>query len=163
MRAFALICLAIAALFLGCVKRPEPLSSRAVAVIVKTPNLSVSQSGFVYELPNDEYRLQIYATGQAALELSVGEKICKGAFCLSAAEFNKRYFSENYPANFLRDILGGRTIAALENDVIASGANGFAQTATIDGKYDIRYESARDVQRFKDAINSVLIVIRRAD
>ncbi|MDR2151513.1 MAG: hypothetical protein LBO72_01715 [Helicobacteraceae bacterium] len=159
MRAFWFIIFAAIALFLGCAKPAPPLASRSVVATIKTPTFSVSQSGFIDAFPNDEYRLQIYAAGHGALELRVGEKICKGAFCMSAAEFNRRYLSANYPPNFLRDILGRRTIAGLKNSVVASGAGGWIQTATLEGKYDVRYENSGDFQRVRDSVNRVLIVI----
>jgi hypothetical protein len=163
MRAFSPIVFAIVILFCGCGKKPEPISSRSVSATIKTPRLSLAQSGFIDALENDAYRLQIYSAGQSALELTVGEKICKGFFCLSSAEFNARYLSENYPPNLLRDILAQRTIAGLENGAVKTTKKGFEQKAAIEGKYAIAYEKDGDTQRFRDTINRVLIVIRRAD
>lgn len=164
MRVYAIICFSLAILFLGgCAKSPQPLFSRSVIAVIKTPSLSVSQSGFIDTLSNNKYRLQIYAAGQGALELNVGDKICEGMLCMSAAEFNKRYLSENYPPNFLRDILGRKTIDGLKNSVVSESKNGWTQKATLEGKYSVHYEKSGDLQRIRDSVNRVYIMINRAD
>ncbi|MDR2034603.1 MAG: hypothetical protein LBP89_08245 [Helicobacteraceae bacterium] len=164
MRAFFFIILTAATLLTGCAKKIEALESRSVIATIKTPNLSVSQAGFISVLPNDKYRLQIYAAGQGALELTVGEKICQGALrCLSAGEFNKRYLSENYPPNLMRDVIAARAISNLENAVVIDSENGWTQNARSSGKYDVSYEKNGGATRFRDSLNKVLIVIRRAE
>jgi hypothetical protein len=162
MREYCLPFLTILCLLAGCAKLLVN-ESRAVTATIKTPKIAVSRSGFLDTLDNDRYRLQIYAAGQAVLELQIGDKICQGVFCTSAKEFNKRYLSENYPPNLLRDILGQRVIAGLKNAGVEIKENGFVQKANVDGEYDIVYEKNGSTQRFKDVLNRVLIVIRRTD
>ncbi|MDR0747471.1 MAG: hypothetical protein LBE89_06240 [Helicobacteraceae bacterium] len=162
MRDYRLPLLMILCLLVGCAK-PLVNESRAVAATIKTPKIAVSQSGFLDTLDNDRYRLQIYAAGQATLELTVGEKICDGSLCLSPDGFNERYLSRSYPPNLLRDILGQRVIAGLRNAQIEAKENGFIQRANISGEYDIVYEKDGGSQRFRDTLNRVLIVIRHTD
>ena len=160
MRHTILLIFAIFALFFSCAK-PQIHESRAVHATVKTPQMAFSQSGFINELENHDFRLQLYASGQPAEELRVGDQICKGFFCLAPAEFNARFLSPHYPPNLLRDLLAARPIEGLENSLITRAGDGFAQTAAGE-KYDISYTKEGGAQRFGDTLNRIVITIKEA-
>ncbi|GHV05513.1 hypothetical protein AGMMS50229_08730 [Campylobacterota bacterium] len=148
--------------FFGCAK-PQVELSRAVTASIKTPTMALSQSGFINALPNDAYQLQTYAAGSGTMELTVSDRVCQGMLCLSAESFNSRYLSRYYPPNLLRDILGERTIAGLENSAIETAKNGFTQRAEAADKYAIVYTKNGGELRFSDRLNRITIVIRDAN
>ncbi len=80
----------------------KQLSSNSAIIIFKTPSMKFYDKGFVKRF-NDYVNLQIYNSGQVALNINIFKnKICKGFLqCQSSKEFNRLYLSSSYDDDFL--------------------------------------------------------------
>jgi len=128
-------------------------------IVIKSPTLKYADQGFLYQ-EKDRLRLEIYASGQAALKLTVTpDQVCTGGLCLGKREFNRRYLSAAYPADTLERILEGREIFGGEG--VARSRGGFTQTLKKTGLYDISYSVLNGSIVFRDKINDILIKIEK--
>jgi len=145
-------------MFSGCGKQ-EPVPQEGIFVVWKSPAMKYADQGFLYQ-EKDRLRLEIYASGQAALKLTVTPgQVCTGGLCLGKQEFNRRYLSAAYPADTLERILEGREIFGGARVVRSRG--GLTQTLKKAGLYDIHYSVLNGSIVFRDKINDILIKIEK--
>lgn len=143
----------------GCASR-APEVSRPVIATLKTQSVALSETAFLIDRGQDRYRLQIYASGQAAYDLEVGTMICVEGRCMDRREFNARHLSGWYPQTLIVDVLAGRALRGLEDSAIEPTAQGFVQRAEREGRYRIYYEKNGDGVRFSDSHNRIIIAIK---
>ncbi len=142
----------------GCMKE-EPTPQEGIFVVWKSPVMKYADQGFLYH-EKEKLRLEIYASGQPALKLTVTPtQVCSGALCMSKREFNLRYLSPHYPEDTLERILEGREIFGGEG--LKRQREGFTQRLKKTGLYDIQYSVLKDSIVFRDTINQILIKIQR--
>jgi hypothetical protein len=151
----------VLALLSGCLAPPAPVSQESVFVIWKTPSMRYADQGFLSH-EGARHRLEVYANGQAVMKLTVTpSRICSGALCMSAKEFNLRYLSPHYPSGLLAELLAGRPIFGGEGSRRQDG--GVIQKITKAGRYAIEYRRLNGSVIFHDTINHIIIEIRRQE
>ncbi len=142
----------------GCMKQ-EPTPQEGIFVVWKTPVMKYADQGFLYH-EKKKLRLEIYASGQPALKLTVTPaQVCSGALCMGKKEFNLRYLSPHYPEDTLERILEGEEIFGGEG--LKREREGFTQHLRKAGRYDLHYSVLKDSIVFRDTINHILIKIQR--
>lgn len=137
----------------GCGIKQEISSSKAYLVTIKTPQMALSDTGFLNQ--GKEYaQLQIFSAGAVLFHLEVSKRICLDGRCLEKIEFNKHFFgTEHY--------------AELMNDIIAKNAlyDGVNRQETVDGfsqeihlpQTSIVYRVQGDARYFKDSKQGILL------
>ena len=89
----------------GCASKGDFKSSQAVFVVLKAPQLALSEAGFLYKNKGST-RLEVYKVGQPLVTLEVGQKvICLNSKCALKGTFNKKFFKNEHYGDFLSDIL----------------------------------------------------------
>lgn len=94
-------------LFVGCAFNQQPIDTKSITVIFKTPNLKFYDKGFVEKYEN-RIHLSIFSSGVLALDLNIYEdKICQGLFrCIDGKEFNKQFLDVEYEKDFFYKLFG---------------------------------------------------------
>ena len=143
----------------GCMPQKETVPQEGIFVVWKSPAMKYADQGFLYQ-EKERLRLEIYASGQAALKLTVTPtQVCTGGLCLSKKEFNRRYLSAAYPEDTLERILTGQEIFGGEG--LSRHSEGFTQQLKKAGFYDIEYSVLNESIVFRDKINGILIKIKK--
>lgn len=102
MRIFLALCLAL--LCVACSLKKANLHSNAVFVSIVSPQLRLSEAGFLYEGKN-EVRLELYKLAQPLFLLRLSDdKICLNGVCYTKKDFHQKYLNSHYE-DFLEDIL----------------------------------------------------------
>lgn len=147
------ILLAFATLFLGCFAY-QPQHSSSVLFSFITPNLRISDAGFIHKYTN-QTQIQIYNSGALVLNLKLAENICINGVCSDYQSFNIKYLRSTHYDEILDNIIS--------KIPIYDGANfqktncGFEQN--IANKM-IKYEVCDNLVKFIDSKNMVKIIIR---
>ena len=89
----------------GCATK-QPIKSKSVIVVFKTPTLKLYDKGFITKY-DDYTHLQVFNVGKIVLDIKIyKDEVCKSTFqCMSLKEFNKKYLSSSYQDNFLPNLL----------------------------------------------------------
>lgn len=153
MKIFAII---LALLLGGCAIKQPP--TKPVVVIMKTPRLAFSGTGFLKRYKN-RVVLELYSNAQALGELVVAKRICFRGGCMAAQKFVATYLHPAYPKSILKNILlaqpifGGKNLKKTEDGLLQ-------QIDTED--LDIIYKIDRAIY-FKDKKNHILIKIKEVN
>jgi len=143
----------------GCAFDTAPVPQEGVYVVWKTPGMKYADQGFLYH-EGDRQRLEIYASGQAVMQLTVRPtQVCSGALCMSKKEFNLRYLSPEYPESLLDHLLNAEPIFGGRG--LKKKDHGFTQKIEKAGRYAIDYSVLNGSVVFRDTINDILIKIRK--
>ncbi|RLA58658.1 MAG: hypothetical protein DRQ78_11645 [Epsilonproteobacteria bacterium] len=158
LKAFVLYIL-LMLLLSACAKQPY-LKEHTALILFKTENFKYADLGFIYE-NKEEVKVEIYASGQALMTLSIGENaVCMSALqCMSKAQFNKEVLSATYPQEIISDIFRGKAIFSGLN--IRKNGNGFTQNIIKQDKYHIEYSVLNKHIIFRDKMNDILIKVTR--
>jgi len=143
----------------GCMGEKQAVPQEGIFVVWKTPVMKYADQGFLYH-ERGRLRLEIYASGQAALKLTVTPtQVCTGGLCMSKKEFNLRYLSPHYPETLLGNLLEAQPIFGGEG--MEKEAEGFTQKIVKPGLYAIEYRVFNDSIVFLDTINHIVIKIKK--
>ena len=156
---FSIVVLAVFGAILSGCSQSKAVPQEGIFVVWKSPVMKYADQGFLYH-EKGRLRLEIYASGQPALKLTVTSvQVCSGALCMSAKEFNRRYLSADYPADTLQKILEGRPIFSGEGR--SETQAGFTQKIEKKGHYAIDYSVLNGSIVFRDTINRIVIKIQK--
>ncbi|ASM38759.1 MAG: hypothetical protein SPI03_04565 [Campylobacter sputorum] len=144
----------ISIFFTACSIKNTPQASSSVFFNINSPNLKISDAGFVHHY-NNYTTLQIYNSGVSILKLDIKDKICINSACSNKIDFNKKYLLEAHYDNFLNDIINQKPIYEKEN--LIKTDCGFKQNIS---KNSIKYELCNNKSIFKDTKNGITIVLR---
>jgi hypothetical protein len=139
----------------GCAARHYEKPVPAL-IVLKTPTFRYADQGFVYR-DGRRIKVQIYVSGRAAFELSVGRRVCLDNACMGEAAFYKKYLHASYPEGTLAAILSKRPIFDGEGLHTEKGRS--VQRIEEPGRFDIIYAFDSKTARFKDRLNHILIKI----
>ena len=132
-------------------EKPEP-----ALIVFKTPTLRYADQGFVYR-GKDRIKLQIYVSGKAAFEMTVGKRVCVGNACMGEQEFYRKYLHAEYPRGTLAAIFSKKPIFGGEG--LEEEAGRFVQHIEETGRFDIIYVFDSRSAKFRDRLNRILIKI----
>ena len=131
----------------GCASKGDFKSSQAVFVVLKAPQLALSEAGFLYK-NKDSTRLEVYKLGQPLVTLEVGQKmICLNSKCALKSTFNKQFFQNAHYEDFLSDILSKKPIYKGLN--LKKNSCGYEQNI-LEKDYELFYKLCDGVVFFED-------------
>lgn len=137
----------------GCSVKHEISTSQAYLITIKTPQMALSDTGFLNQGKNYT-QLQIFNAGMLLFNLEMNDTICLDGACFEKKVFNERFFgTEHYPT-FMEDIVSKKALYAGKNRV--DFASGFAQEIELPTAH-IEYRVDGETRYFKDRKNGVLI------
>lgn len=139
----------------GCSVKHYSISSPKV-ITIKSPKLKFSDTGYIrYE--GDAVQVELFTAGVAVEKISIDDKVCVSAGCMSEEAFVKEYLSEHYPRDTMRRVLQGTPIfGGIGRDETCSGA--VCQFIRNDDM-DIMYRRKDNEILFKDRLNGLMIKI----
>ena len=156
---FSILAFAIFGVMLGGCSQSKVIPQEGIFVVWKSPAMKYADQGFLYH-EKGRLRLEVYASGQPALKLTVTPgQVCSGALCMRAKAFNRRYLSADYPEDTLQRILAGEPIFSGEGR--SESQAGFTQKIEKRGDYAIDYSVLNGSIVFRDTINHIMIKIQK--
>lgn len=156
MQKFSILWVSALILFLGgCTTKHYSISSPKV-ITIKSPKLKFSDTGYIrYEA--DAVEVELFTAGIAIEKISIDDKVCVSAGCMSEEVFVKEYLYEKYPRDTMRRILQGEPIfGGIGKDKTCDGA--LFQFIRNDDM-DIMYRRKGNEIFFKDRLNGLMIKI----
>lgn len=160
MQKFYILWVSLAALFMGGCAQKQYETSTPKLIVLKTPKLKFADTGYI-RFSGENVQAELFTAGVAVERISVEDKVCITAGCMSEEAFVREYLSPEYPKDTLRRILLGEPIF---EGINTSEQCGGARTQYIrNGKMDIVYRLRHDETYFKDRINGLIIKISDLD
>lgn len=152
------VLLSIILLFmLGCSSRPAVSASHSVALSIKTPELRVSDVGFIRS--NDHYiNVQVFTAGTLVLDLQIAESICLDGLCFSKNAFNSRFLKDTHYPTIMEEILRGQPIYNKRS--LQKMNDGFEQRLHVNNR-EILYSVNGLETIYRDRANQILIKIKK--
>lgn len=145
----------IALVISGCSTKHYSVSEPKI-ITIKSPKLKFADVGYIRH-EGEAVEVELFTAGVAVEKISIDEKVCVSAGCMSEEEFIREYLSAEYPADTLRRILLGEPIF---NGINTGEQCGGAKTQYIrNEKMDIVYRLKNDMTYFKDRTNGLIIKI----
>lgn len=149
----------IALVISGCSTKHYSVSEPKI-ITIKSPKLKFADTGYIRH-EGEAVEAELFTAGVAVEKISIDEKVCVSAGCMSEEEFIHEYLSDEYPTDTLRRILLGEPIF---NGINTSEQCGGAKTQYIrNEKMDIVYRLKSDMTYFKDRTNGLIIKIENLD
>ena len=143
----------------GCSSKHYSVSEPKI-ITIKSPKLKFADTGYIRH-EGEAVEAELFTAGVAVEKISIDEKVCVSAGCMSEEEFIREYLSAEYPTDTLRRILLGEPIF---NGINTSEQCGGAKTQYIrNEKMDIVYRLKSDMTYFKDRNNGLIIKIENLD
>ncbi|WP_201351922.1 hypothetical protein [Hydrogenimonas urashimensis] len=139
--------------FGGCVFKTFE-SPRSALIVIKSPTLKYADQGFVYR-GKKRIKVQVYASGRAVFELTIGRRVCVNRGCMSEEEFYRKYLHVSYPKGTLAAIFSKRPI--FDGEGLSEENGRSVQRIYEPDKFDIIYAFGSGYTRFKDRINHIII------
>lgn len=139
----------------GCSVKHYSISVPKV-ITIKSPKLKFSDTGYIrYE--GDAVQVELFTAGVAIEKISIDDKVCVSAGCMSEEAFVKEYLHEAYPRDTMRRVLQGQPIfGGIGKDETCGGA--LCQFIRNDDM-DIMYRHKGSEILFKDRLNGLMIKI----
>jgi hypothetical protein len=129
-------------------------------ITIKTPKLKFSDTGYIrYE--GDSVEVELFTAGIAVEKISIDEKVCVSAGCMSEETFTKEYLYEGYPKDTMRRILQGEPIFGGKGKDETCGGALFQFIRNDD--MDIMYRRKGGEIFFKDRLNGLMIKINELE
>lgn len=156
MQKYSILWASVLVLFMGgCTAKHYSISTPKI-ITIKSPKLKFSDMGYVrYE--GDAVEVELFTAGVAVEKISIDEKVCVSAGCMSEEAFIKEYLYEGYPRDTMRRILQGEPIFnGKGKDETCGGA--LFQFIRND-EMDILYRRSPTETYFKDRLNGMMIKI----
>lgn len=139
----------------GCTAKHYSISSPKV-ITIKSPKLKFSDTGYIrYE--KDAVEVELFTAGVAVEKISIDDKVCVSAGCMSEEAFVKEYLYEAYPRDTMRRILQGEPIFNGKGKDETCGGALFQFIR--DDEMDIMYRRKGNEILFKDRLNGLMIKI----
>ncbi len=155
---FFILLLSIVFFFGGCGMK-QYAHKRSAYIVMKTPAIKYADMGFIYS-DEREVKAQIYKLATPVLTLKLGKKACMEGFCYDYGVFNRKYLHPGYPKETIRQIFLGREL--MQSRGKSGTGEGFVQEIS-DADFDILYSVTKDMVRFHDRKNNILIKIRNIE
>lgn len=160
MQKFFILWVSLAALFIGGCAQKHYEISKPKLIVMKTPKLKFADTGYIRS-SGERVEAELFTAGVAVEKISIDDKVCVNAGCMSEEAFVREYLSADYPKDILRRILLAEPIFGGIN---TSEQCGGARTQYIrDDKRDIVYRLKTDETYFKDRVNGFIIKISDLD
>lgn len=160
MQKFFILWASLIALMVGGCSTKHYSISEPKIITFKTPKLKFSDTGYIRH-EGEAVEAELFTAGVAVEKISIDEKVCVSAGCLSEEEFVREYLSPEYPKDTLRRILLGELIF---DGINTSEQCGGARTQYIrNEKSDIVYRLKKNETYFKDRANGIIIKISDLD
>jgi len=140
----------------GCAPKSYE-QKHSLHITIRSDSLRYSDMGFMYENAN-EVRVEIYSFATPIFTLTMHSNICIDRACYRYEVFNKRYLHASYPDRLIRDIFQAKPIFGAKN--IIQSDDGFEQSIQ-SREYDIIYGVSKELIRFQDRKNNILLQIRK--
>ena len=137
-------------IFTGCTHQPKYSNSVLFSFI--TPNLRISDAGFIHHYQN-QTQIQIYNSGSVILNLKLAQNICINGVCSDRQSFNTKYLKSAHYDEIIDDIISKKPIYEAKN--LSLNNCGFKQEIAM-----LSYEVCDDLVKFIDNQNRVKIIIR---
>lgn len=156
MQKFSILWASALILFLGgCTAKHYSISIPKV-ITIKVPKLKFSDTGFIrYE--GDAVEVELFTAGVAVEKISIDDKVCMSAGCMSEEAFVKEYLNERYPRDTMRRLLQGEPIFNGKGKDETCGGALFQFIRNDD--MDIMYRRKGSEIFFKDRLNGLMIKI----
>lgn len=143
----------------GCTGKHYSVSEPKI-ITIKSPKLKFADTGYIRH-EGESVEAELFTAGVAVEKISIDEKVCVSAGCMSEQEFIREYLSADYPTDTLRRILLGEPIFEGINTTEQCGG---AKTQYIrNEKMDIVYRLKPGMSYFKDRNNGLIIKIENLD
>lgn len=143
----------------GCTGKHYSISEPKI-ITIKSPKLKFADTGYIRH-EGESVEAELFTAGVAVEKISIDEKVCVSAGCMSEQDFIREYLSAEYPTDTLRRILLGEPIFKGINTTEQCGG---AKTQYIrNEKMDIVYRLKPGMSYFKDRNNGLIIKIENLD
>lgn len=160
MQKFFILWVSLLILILGGCAQKQYEISKPKLIVLKTPKLKFADTGYIRS-SGESVEAELFTAGMVVEKISIDDKVCIKAGCMSEEAFVREYLSPEYPQDILRRILLGEPIY---NGINTSEQCGGARTQYIrTDKTDIVYRLKADETYFKDRFNSLMIKITDLD
>ena len=139
----------------GCSAKHYSISSPKV-ITIKSPKLKFSDTGYIrYE--GDAVEVELFTAGVAVEKISIDDKVCVSAGCMSEEAFVKEYLYAGYPRDTMRRILQGEPIfGGIGKDETCGGV---IFQYIRNEEMDIMYRREGNEIFFKDRLNGLMVKI----
>jgi len=125
-------------------------------ITIKSPKLKFSDTGYIrYE--GDAVEVELFTAGVAIEKISIDDKVCVSAVCMSEEAFVKEYLYEGYPKDTMRRILQGEPIFDGKGKDETCGGVLYQYIRNDD--MDIMYRRKGTEIFFKDRLNGLMVKI----
>jgi len=101
--------------------------------------------------------MELFVAGKNVQNIEINYLICVDEGCMSKKAFNKRFLSEAYPEEILKNIILGYKIFHAQN--LLKTAQGFEQKIE-NNRVNITYRVSQQEIYFKDKKNHILFKIK---
>jgi hypothetical protein len=160
MQKFFILWVSLFILFVGGCSTKHYSVSEPKIITFKTPKLKFADTGYIRH-EGEVVEAELFTAGVAVEKITIDDKVCVSAGCMSEEAFVRDYLSPEYPTDTLRRILLGEPIF---EGINMSEQCGGARTQYIrNDKMDIVYRLKRDETYFKDRTNGMIIKITDLD
>ncbi len=156
MQKFFILWVSLLVLFLGgCVPKQYEISKPKV-IVLKTPKIKFADTGYIRS-SGESVEVELFTAGMAVEKISIDDKVCVSAGCMSEEAFVRDYLSPEYPNDTLRRILLGELIYNGQNT--SEQCSGIRTQYIQNDKTDIVYRLRPDETFFKDRMSGIIIKI----
>lgn len=160
MQKICILWVSLLALFIGGCAPKQYEISKPKLIILKTPKLKFADTGYIRS-SGERVEAELFTAGVAVEKITIDDKVCVSAGCMSEEAFMREYLSPEYPKDTLRRILLGEPIF---EGINTSEQCGGARTQYIrNDKTDIVYRLKQGETYFKDRTNGLIIKISDLD
>ncbi|MDD5051965.1 MAG: hypothetical protein PHO27_04425 [Sulfuricurvum sp.] len=156
MQKFFILWVSIFALIIGGCAPKHYEISKPKLIVFKTPKIKFADMGYL-RYGGENVEVELFTAGVAVEKISIEDKICVHAGCMSEEAFVREYLSSEYPSDILRRILLAEPISDGQNTT--ESCSGIRTQYIRDDKMDIVYRLKPDEIYFKDRTNGMIIKI----
>jgi hypothetical protein len=139
----------------GCSTKHYTVSEPKI-ITLKTPNLKFADTGYIRH-DDTSVEVELFTAGVAVEKISIDEKVCVSAGCMSEEAFVKEYLNAGYPRDTMRNILLGKDIFTGKGK--EEMCDGRLFQFIRNDEMDIIYRRGKGEIYFKDRLNSLIIKI----
>lgn len=149
----------IALIIGGCAQKHYEISKPKL-IVLKTPKIKFADTGYIRS-SGESVEVELFTAGVAVEKITIDDKVCVSAGCMSEEMFIREYLSTEYPKDTLRRILLAEPI--YNGQYTTEQCSGIRTQYIRNEKIDIVYRLKPDETYFKDRINSIIIKISNLD
>lgn len=147
-------------LFLGgCATKHNWISSPKV-ITIKSPKLKFSDTGYL-RYDGNAVEAELFTAGVVIEKISIDDKVCVSAGCMSEETFVKEYLYDGYPRDTMRRILQNEPI--FDGNGTSESCGGVIFQFIRNDDMDILYRRAHEGIFFKDRLNGLMIKINNIE